>query len=803
LKDAASASIYGSRAANGVILIVTKRGTNREAMNVTYNGMIGSQLPDALPELVNGADYMMMKNENERNLGRPNLYSEAYINDYKSKVGTEPYFDTNWFGAAMKERSMEHQHTLTVRGGTEKIASMVSLSYLDQDALIEKTDFLRSGIRFNTNFQASKRLGFIMDGFVRMEETTRPSFVGGSGNGLTEMFRMMAEIPAIFPAMWSDGTIGEGWQGNNPLGYINYGGQYKAYSSRILFNLRANYEIAKWLNLEVAYSPKYLSVNSKSMKNIYTYKRIDGSTGVRPTGRNGLNNSHSRSRENFYQSLIRYQKSYGKHATSALLGFEAVDYRNDNFWASRENYTLPEYEVLDTGDGNFKDNGGSASEWALSSFFSRINYAFSEKYLVEANLRYDGSSRFARENRWGWFPSFSLGWRVKEENFLKNVNDISNLKLRFSWGQLGNQNIGNYPYLGVVSINQPYYFGKAVVQGAAQTVLPNRNVTWETTLVLNGGIDFGFFNNRLSGSLDVYKKNTFDILYTRDIPAIIGLSASEQNIAEVQNVGWDLQLSWEDNISDFRYGADLVLSDVRNKVLNLNGKPQYGRNVVFEDEEYQAFYGYECIGIYRSPEDLAKYPALNTTVKIGDLIYRDQNDDKLINPADDKKIIGSSIPRFNYGLTLSCAYKSFDFSVFLQGVGKKDLYYSRGADAAYGGNYYKHELGRLVPDDPTTYTTATWIKMGGALANNEDNSFYLYDAKYLRFKNIVLGYTLPPSILRFVGLSGLRVYATGQNLFTLDKLSIKSVDPEAPSTSSGPSYYPNTKTLALGVDIKF
>jgi TonB-linked SusC/RagA family outer membrane protein len=797
LKDAASASIYGSRAANGVILVTTKRGSLNESMSVTYNGIAGVQVATRLPKAVDGYTYMVLKNESERNNGRSNLFSDAYLAEYQANKGKEPYFDTNWYDAAMRPNAPEQQHTVTVRGGSEKIASMISLSYLNQEALIDDADFNRMSFRFNNNFKASNKLGFTFDGFLRREDTFRPS------GGIDNVFRMMTEIPAIYPAMWSDGSFGEGWNGENPLAYIQRRGKSDNMSTRVVLNLRANYELTDWLNLEVGYSPKYLSNNSKGTVKHYNFKRLDGSEGRWPLGQNSLNNGNSRSLENFYQSLLRFNKTFGKHATSALVGFESIDFRNDSFSASRQNFILPQYEVLDAGDENFQFNGGSAYEWALASFFSRFNYILADKYMFEANLRYDGSSRFASDRRWGLFPSFSAGWRISEEEFLKNSKHISNLKLRASWGELGNQNIGNYPYLGVVSLEEPYYFGKTAVQGAAQTFLPNRTVTWETTRIINVGIDFGFYQQRLSGSLDVYKKNTFDILYTRDIPAVIGLDASEQNIAEMQNIGWDMQLSWNDKISDFNYGIDFIMSDVHNKVLDLNGKPQYGRNVVFENEEFRAFYGYEVVDIYRSQEDLDNYPRLNQNIGLGDLIFKDLNDDGEIDPVNDQKIIGSNIPRLNFGTTLNIGYKNFDFSVFFQGVGKKDIYYSQARSAAFGGTFYEHELNRYIPDDPNTHQTATWRKLGGASTNYENSSYNLYDGKYLRLKNLIVGYTLPKSALQKISLSGARIYIAGQNLFTLDNLMINTIDPETPNTGTGANYYPNTKKFVMGIDIKF
>lgn len=797
LKDAASASIYGSRAAAGVILVTTKRGNKNEKMSVTYDGMIGMQVATRLPKNVDGYTYMVMKNESERNQKRSNLYSDAKLEEYLTNRGQEPYFDTDWFNVAMRANAPELQHTVTVRGGSEKIATMVSISSLNQEALVENADFNRTSLRINTNFQASNKISFILDGFLRREDTSLPN------GGMEQLFRAMYEIPSIYPAIWADGTLGEGWNGANPLAIIKEGGRSDTRSTRVVLNVRGIYDVADWLKLEVGLSQKYLASNSVNTVMPYTYKRLDGSTGKYPLGMNSVGNGTSNSLENLYQSLLRFNKSFGKHSTSALIGFELIDFRNDSFSASRQNFLLPDYPVLSNGDANFQFNGGSAYEWALASFFSRLNYTLADKYMFEANIRYDGSSRFASERRWGWFPSFSAGWRVSEEEFLKNTNIFSNLKLRASWGELGNQNIGNYPYLGTISLGAPYYFGKTVVPGAAQTVLPNRNVTWETTRVLNAGLDFGVFDNRLSGSLDLYKKNTFDILYKRDIPSIIGLAASEQNIAEMQNIGWDLQLSWNDKISDFTYGVDFSLSDVKNKVISLNGKPQYGRNVVFEGEEFDAFYGYEAIGIYRTQADLDKYPRMNPNVGLGDLIYKNQDDIDAIDALLDKKIIGSNIPRYVFGSSINLGYKNFDASVFLQGVGKKDLYYIGVNEAAYGGTYYNYQSNRYIPDDPTTHATATWTKLSGSTTNRENSTYYLYDAKYLRIKNVIIGYNLPKTWLKKLSLSNLRIYASGENLATFDNLLIKTIDPEAPNSSLGSSYYPNTKKYVLGLDIKF
>lgn len=804
LKDAASSSIYGSRAANGVILVTTKRGLNQPP-TVSYNGLIGVQTPTNLPKVVDGHTYMSLKNENERNSGRANLFSEDDIQEYLLNRGTEPYFDTDWYKAAMKSYSLQQSNDISIQGGSEKISGIISFGNLRQDALIDNTKFNRQTFRFNTVFKATEKLSFNFNGSLYKHTQTEPS------PGSNTIFEMMTEIPPLYPALWSDGKYGEGWNGSNPLAQIRSGGSTKTNSSRIVIDIQGKYAFTDWLNLELRYAPKFLSTNASSMTKHYRYRRVDGSEDVFPRGRNSLTNSYNKTIENFYQGLLRANKKFGESDLSLLIGSEAIDNKYTFFDASRENFILDNFEVLNAGDEFYDRNSGTASEFSLLSYFSRINYSYQGKYLAEANLRYDGSSRFAKENRWGAFPSFSLGWRIDREDFMSEVGFFTNLKLRASWGRLGNQNIGNYPYQGIVAINQPlatvpYSFGGIAVPGGAQIYIPTTNISWETTQDMNVGLDFGFFRNKLTGSFDIYKRTTFDILYIREIPSLMGLEPSEQNVAKVQNTGWDLQLSWNDKINKFSYGADFVLSDVRNKVLDLNGKPQYGRNVIFEGEEYLAYYGYESLGIYRSEDDLKSYPSLFSNAKIGDLIYRDLNGDGKIDNVNDRKIIGSSIPRFNFGLSLNMSFKGFDLNVFLQGVGKKDLY-SNIFTSRFGGNYYNYQLGRLIPEDPSTWAAANWPRLqegDQGSANNQDNSFYLFNAAYIRCRNISLGYNIPTALTSKLNISAVRVFLAGRNVFTIDKLKKYSIDPESPDIYMyGTDFYPNTKVFSFGMYVKF
>mgnify|MGYP000364761672 CR=1 FL=1 len=810
LKDAAAAAIYGSRGANGVILITTKRGKKNQPMSIEYNGFVTAQQPTYIPEMVKGYDYMILRNEEARNSGQAGPYSQDFINEYQEKVGTEPWFNTNWVDFSTKSNALQHSHNLQFTGGSEKLSTMLSLGYLKQDGLMENSEFKRTQVRFNNNLQASDRLSFSLDAYLNRETGVAPN---GNGNGgANALFRQMYEIPAIFPVLWADGQFGEGWQGANPYAFIVAGGLNTTNNTRVQLQFKGNYKIFDWLSAELVYAPKYLSGFSEAKVKKYDFKRIDGSIGRWPQENNRVTMGSGRTVENNYRAILRLNKNFGRHNIGALAGIESIDNYSEGFFASRQNYLLQDYMVLNSGDPATRDNGtntNTPTEWWLFSQFGRLTYSFDEKYLFEADFRYDGSSRFSSKTKqYGFFPSFSAAWRISEESFLKNSSFISNLKLRMSWGQLGNQELQgqnpNYAYMSLIDLNQPYYFGGVPVTGAAQTIIANELLTWETSTSMNAALEFGFLNNRLNGQVDLYKRNTKDILYDRDIPAIVGLSAAPQNIAEVQNVGWEFVLGWNDRINDFRYSADLVLSDVQNKVIDLKDKPVYGRNALLEGEEFQAFYGYEVIGIYRSDKDLDDFPKLNNNVKLGDLIYKDQNGDGTIDAVNDRKVIGSNIPRMTYGLTLTAGYKNFDLSIFLQGVGKKNFYFIA-TDAGSGGNYASYQMGRFIPDDPSTHASAAYPRLVTQSANPNlvDNSFYLMDAAYLRCKNVALSYKLPAKLLQRMKIKDIKIFVTGTNLFTIDDLAIDFVDPESPTTSTGASFAPNAKMYSLGLNVRF
>lgn len=796
LKDAASAAIYGSRAANGVILITTKRA-QADKFTVSYDGYVGWQDPTNLPEKVGAIDHMLMTNIAYQNVGKSPLYSDEYINEYRNGMATDPdrYPDTDWYGKCLTNNGLMHNHFVTLSGGSKKIRTNVSLGYMNQEGIIENTNYERYTFRMNTDMDISSTLSARIDAHFTMVDKKNPS--------RGDAFHWMSRIPANQSGQLSSGKWGEGWNGDNPIAFTNDGGLRKVKQPTAVVNLGLIYKPIEGLTIQGNYAANYWeSHDSNFTKMIQTYK-YDGSPYYRAPQKSVMNETTERNMRNLFTATATYEKKFNDHGLKVLAGYQQEDYRYDMHQGRRENYAFPDYPVLDAGGEENQKAYGNSSEWALRSYFGRINYDFQGKYLLEANVRYDGSSRFADGHKWGVFPSFSAGWRLSEEAFwepLKNV--VDNFKIRGSWGQLGNQNIGdNYPFSSNVNLGAKYVFDKTIASGAAITNMANRNITWETTTSTDVGIDATLFG-KLNITADYFYKVTNDILMRLDVPLIIGMAAPQQNAGKMENRGWEIALSYADKVGDFNYRASFNLSDVRNKILDMKGVNETGLTVNRENEEMYSLYGLEAIG-YIQPEDYdanGKYlgPKQYGNFGPGDIKYRDQNGDGVINTSD-RVIIGSTIPRFTFGLSLYGEYKGIDLNVLFQGVGKANGYIN-------GQGIQTFVEGGTVQEQHKDYWTsenrnATFPRLAFNEINNMQNSsFWMKNAAYIRMKNIQLGYTFPKSLLKNSPISHLRLYVSGDNLLTIDNFW-KGFDVEAPVGNGG--YYPQVKTFSVGVNLKF
>ncbi|MCE7060743.1 TonB-dependent receptor [Dyadobacter sp. CY343] len=793
LKDASSAAIYGSRAANGVILITTKRGSEK-GMSVNYNMYAGWQTPTDTPDKVNGIDHINLINEAYTNTGRSPLYTEQYIQDYLTKgpADRDQFPDTDWQKMTLKNSGFMQSHYIGVNGGNDKVKVLGSFSYLDQDGIIPNTNFKRYNLRINTDAKIGKKLSTSMDIFLRRTDLTEPS----SGAGY--VFHWMRRIPANQAGILSSGKYGEGWNGDHPLARAKDGGLTQESSLSSILNLNLTYKPTSWLTANLIYAPKFNLPFNKTFNNTVQTYRWDGSPSYAVPARNSLSQSSSREWYNNLRALVTFDKTFGDHHLTVLGGFQREDQRNAWISVYREVFLLPDYQEINAGNRENERTGGSAEHWALQSYFGRLNYNYKEKYLFEANARYDGSSRFATGNKYAVFPSFSAGWRIIEESFMSGLsNVVTDMKLRASWGKLGNQNIGLYPFAAFIGIGSSnYIFDGKNITGASLNEMANPAIRWESTTATNFGLDLTLWS-KLNVTAEYYMRRTDDILLRLDIPTMIGLTAPYQNAGVVSNKGWDVSLGYRDRIEDFTYNVSVNFSDVKNKVVDMRGVQRSGLQVSNEGYPIGSFYGYVADGFFQTETEVKEHAKQFGNVAPGDIKYRDLNDDGIINNLD-QQVIGSNIPRYNYSANFDFGYKGIDLSVFLQGVGKVDGYLSGHGIMPFfeGSTIQESQRDSWRPDN----TDAEFPRLAFNETNNiQNSSYWLRNAAYLRIKNIQLAYTIPQSLLKNK-VQKLRIYASGQNMFSFDKFW-PGFDVEAPVGNAG--WYPQMKVYTVGLDVRF
>jgi len=799
LKDAASSSIYGSRAANGVILITTKRAS-ADQIGISYNNYVGWQNPTNMPEIVNAVDHMLLTNEAYVNTGRTPLYAASLIDQYRAQngVSSDAFPDTDWQKETLTGSGLQQSHFLNVQGGTSKVRLLGSFGLFDQKGIIQNSSFKRFTIRTNADIKFSEKLNARIDLQYVNAITTDPA--AGSG----EIFQWMNGIPANQIGMTEAGQWGVGWNGYNPISASVAGGTNRTRAPFGSINAVLNYKPVDWLEAEVAYAPKYALSTSKNYRMAIQSYLPNGTPSFLTPAMTMLTQGDSHSFFNNTRATVTAKKKFGEHDLKFLVGASWEDFYNEWVNAYRDTFILPAYDLLNAGSALNQQATGSAEEWALQSFFGRINYVFKGKYLLEVNARYDGSSRFAPGKRYGFFPSASAGWRISEENFMAGLKKVINeAKLRVSWGALGNQNIGTYPSTTAIAL-ESYTLGKQIVNTAALNSLANKNIAWESTEEKNIGLDLTLFN-KLTITADYYRRRTSDILLQLNIPALGGFSGAGvpfQNAGVIDNNGWELGLGYKGKIKDFNYNVNLNLSDVRNTIVDTRGINQTGTTVNREGYSIGSLFGYVAEGLFQSDAEVAAHAKQFGTVKAGDIKYRDQNGDGIINESD-KVVIGGTIPRLTYAANLSASYKGFDMAVLLQGVGKANGYLSGpgilpfNVGGAIGGTIREDNKDRWTPDHPN----AKFPRLAFGETNNEQiSTFYLKDASYLRLRNVQIGYTLPAKFSQKASIKRLRVFANGSNLASFDRFW-DGYDVEAPVGAG--NVYPQVKVYSFGLEASF
>lgn len=821
LKDAAAASIYGSKAAAGVILITTKRGSQSD-LNMTYTGEFGWEIPTKQPDMVGVTRYLEMNNEllyNDNSTGGLfQLYTADQVKNWVNYNKTDPdnYPIVDWRDMMLKSSAPRQTHTLSISGGNKAVRTQASLSYDEVDGLYDGRGFQRYMFRANNDFTINKVISATLDVNVRHAK---------SKSTVYDPFDDMRKMPAIYPAVWSDGRIASGKSGANPYGLLLYGGNSVSRSTQVGGKAALTIKPLDGLSIQAIVAPFIYYQKSKKFRNAVSYTLMDDpdtfggylegggvtySTNELTEGRN--DNWHVTS-----QVIANYMKSFGKHDLTLMAGYENYVMKSETLSAGRDQYEFTQYTYLDVGPEDYMTNGGTGSEYTSNSFFGRIIYSYADRYLFQANVRHDGSSRFASQYRWGTFPSFSAGWVVSEEKFMKNsrMDWLSFLKLRASWGMLGNERIGDnyFPYMSLMTFGDALFYQNGEVvssKTAAQRNLAVEDITWETTTSTDIGVDLGFFNNRFRITGDYYWKKTKDMLLSIEIPYSMGYSNPKNNAGKMSTKGFDIEVSWNDRINDFSYGISFNLSDFKSRIDYLrNSDIISSGKVKREGVLFNEWYGYVCEGIYQTQEEVNNSATMNNQVTVGDLKYKDISGpdgvpDGEISQDYDRVPLGNSLPRFQYGGNINASYKGIDLSIAFQGIGKQNSYlYSAmvqplrdnygNIPAIIDGNYWS-PFNTTEENAKAKYPRLTKV---GIDNNYATSSHWIFNGAYFRLKNITLGYTLPKLWTMKAGIKKVRIYASASDLFCISNF------PDGWDPEMGTSSYPITTSLVFGLSVNF
>ncbi len=814
LKDAASASIYGARAASGVILITTKRGERNE-INMQYTANVGFDVPATFPETVSTQRYMEMINEYTWNDAgnvegeQTPLFSQADIDNWGQNHIQNPneYPMTDWVDLIVRDYAPRQNHSFTISGGGNVVSTRASINYENVEALYDNKTFERITSRVNNTFRINDYLNANIDLAYVYEDRQSPAI-----NPISSSVR----YAGIYPALWDDGRIAEGQNGNNIYARYQFGGFNNV--SRNKLNGRASLEFKPWesLSFKAVVAPYLYNTKGKNFTRRLEFYTADDPTQLGGTiaGHNttSLNEARNDGHTLTTQFLINYNEDFKDHTLDLLAGYEGFSSFNETLDAFGDNYELNNYPYLNLAPLDNMRNGGNAVETAYRSYFGRLTYDYKDKYLLQANIRYDGSSRFHPDYRWGTFPSLSAGWVITEEDFMPESSFLSYLKLKGSWGKLGNERIGNYPYQSSIGFsNALLYRGNNVVSAttAAQYYYAIHNITWENTETANFGLEAYFFNNHLMVAADYYEKQTNDMLLELEIPDYMGFENPDQNTGRMTTKGWDLEVSWRDNIGSLNYSVSGNLSDSRSSMGDLGGIVFSGSQITREGTEFNEWYGYRSDGLFQSQEEIDESPTLSGAVRPGDVKYVDISGpdgvpDGEISPDYDRVPLGGSLPRYLYGGNITMDYKGFDFSLAFQGVGQQNSRMSEqmvkpfisgwtNVPKIIDGNYWS-QYNTDTQNQNVRYPRLSNI---GAENNNyEMSDYWLFDGGYFRLKNVVLGYTFPRQITDVLKMKNLRIFASGTDLFSIDNYPT-GWDPEV----SASSYI--TKTYNLGISVNF
>lgn len=813
LKDAASAAIYGSKAANGVVLITTKRGKTGQT-KISYSGYLSFQNATNMIERMGSYEYASLLNQALEAEGMSKRFNDTKLQKFKD--GNDPlYPDTDWYDLAYKT-GVQHRHNVNINGGSENVKYMASLGYLNQTGILPNAGREQFNARTNLDMKINKRLSARMNlSFIKNDYSDASSaYYGGSSD---QIIRQLNLIAPWIVARYDDGTWGTISDGS-PIAWLDSGMKVNRDNYNFSGMAAVDYEIFDGLKLTL--QGAYVN-NLQNYNYFQKYIKYNENKESDPSQ---LDERFYKWDRTNYDALLNYNKNFGKHNIKGLLGWHTEKYNYKYQKAVRKKFPNNELTDMNAGDASTQSNEGYTAELAMISWFARINYDFAGKYLLEANIRADASSRFAEGHRWGYFPSFSGAWRISEEAFMESAKDswLSGLKIRASWGQLGNQdalsgsNNDYYPALNTYNLDSKYAFGGSLNSGYYQRKYRLETISWEKASTWGVGVDFTLFN-KLNGSLDYYNRKTTGIIMDVTVPKEFALDAYKDNVGSMRNSGIEINLSYNTKIGQVDFGIAGNFSYNKNEILDLgggdpnkyldatNGYSQ--RNKV--GEAMNSYYIYRADGFFNSQEEADAYTAkygnpFGKTFKAGDLRYVDTNKDGKLT-ADDREYCGSSDPKIIYGFNINAGWKGIDLSLMFNGAaGVKrlfdgyEVYGNFSGDAAHPATIWRDAW---TPDNHDASMPRIFYDTNSASSSRSVQSdFWLQDTSYLRLKNLQLGYTLPKGWLNSVGVENIRIYYSVENLLTFDKMKI-NIDPE--STSQRLSSYPLLRTHAFGVNVTF
>ncbi|MBJ6367462.1 SusC/RagA family TonB-linked outer membrane protein [Snuella sedimenti] len=815
LKDA-SAAIYGSQSAGGVILVTTKRGKKGKT-SVNFTSTQAFDFPTFKVKTANALEYMSILNSSRVLDGTDLDYPQELIDKYTSgELRSE-----DWHNALIDAPASQSRQSLTLRGGNDNVRYFASLGALSQGGILRgdnKTKLRQYNVRSNLDISVTKNLEVGIDLSYRQKLTNTPQMNPGG-----DLFYVATYSPLRVAYIDNNYDLpAEGWSHSNPAARLLSPG-YRKFDAQIssgTFRYKYDIPVIEGLSLEGFASVVKNTNYEKAFNYTWFFYEKDGDGNIvkvpsRTIEDIGLAEYFGRDSRVTVNTKLNYNTTIAEdHNISAFVAFEQMEFKFNEFQASRLGYDSPLIDQLFAGSTNRNNwgNDGTARENARQNYFGRLTYDYQGKYLFGYNFRYDGSTIFPKESRWGFFQGVSAGWVLSKEAFMPDV--FSNLKLRGSWGQMGNDRVDPFQYLAAFGFDQGYVVDGNDVQGLAPTTTPNPNITWEVSETTNLGLEVGVLNNRLTFELDVFKTTTKDILARRQasIPQYTGLSLPDENIGKMENKGFEFQTSYRQNFGDdLVFKASGNISYSKNKVIYFDEAPQ--------SEEYQKREGrtissnlvYKAIGIYRTQEDLdnnVNYVGAG----LGDLIFADLNGDGEINGNDryrfdtsvardnTGRVIAQGIPTTQFGLSLGLDYKDFDFSVLFQGQAGAKWRLDNGFSPDANGNGLAYVANNSYTVDNINAELPR-IRPTGTGAQNSD--FWYHDSNFVRLKSFELGYTLPQKPLSAVGITNLRLYVSGQNLFMVYN-SLKKFGAGDPEFLSGKgAYYPNMRTLNLGLNLTF